>query len=63
MEEEYWLKFGFKENGELACVRTLSKTRPAAEFFYNQDGQNREVISPCVVKLTKDVAKTLEQHG
>ncbi|GAF96553.1 unnamed protein product, partial [marine sediment metagenome] len=32
MEEEYWLKFGFKENGDLTCIRTISESKPTEKF-------------------------------
>jgi|APSaa5957512622_1039677.scaffolds.fasta_scaffold226201_2 hypothetical protein len=59
MNEQYWLKFGFKENGDLTCVRTISKSKPSEIFFYTENGQNKEVKEPNVIKLTKDVLQKL----
>lgn len=57
--EEYWLKYGFKENGELTCVRTITDSKPTEKFFYTEDGEHKEAKSPNVVKLTKDVIEKL----
>ena len=54
MNEEYWIKYGFKENGELICVRTLSNSKPNERFFYLEKGINKEVKNPKVVILTKN---------
>jgi len=59
MEEEYWLKYGFKEGGELACVRVLANSKPSEGFFYTENGKHKEVKSPNVVKLTKEVIEKL----
>lgn len=52
--EEYWLKYGFKENGDLICVRMLTDSKPIEKFFYTEDKENKEVRNPNVVKLTKE---------
>ena len=59
MEEEYWLKYGFKENGELACIRTISDSKPTEKFFYTENGEQKEVKSPNVIKLTKNIIEKL----
>ena len=59
MEEEYWLKYGFKENGELTCVRAIANSRPGEKFFYTENGGPKEVKDPNVVKLTKEVIEKL----
>jgi len=59
MEEEYWIKYGFKENGELVCLRTIAGSKPAEMFFYTENGEHKEVKSPNVVKLTKGVIEKL----
>ena len=59
MEEEYWLKCGFKENGELVCVRALSDSKPNETFFYTEEDGHKEVKNPNVVKLTKEVIEKL----
>ena len=55
MQEEYWLKCGFKENGDLVCVRILPGSKPTEKFFYTKDGEYKEVKNPSVIKLTKEV--------
>ena len=59
MKEEYWLKFGFKENGELTCVRTISESKPTENFFYTENGEHKEVKNPNVIQLTKDIIEKL----
>ena len=59
MEEQYWLKYGFKENGELTCVRAIANSRPGEKFFYTEDGEYKEVKSPNAVKLTKEIIEKL----
>ncbi len=54
---EYWLKFGFKHNGELACVRTLAEQKPSENFFYREEGQVRDIQNPRVIRLTKEVVQ------
>ncbi len=57
MKEEYWLKYGFKENGELTCVRTIATSKPTEKFFYTEEGQCKEAKNCNVVLLT---GKTIE---
>ncbi len=57
--EEFWLKYGFKENGELVCVRTLSNGEPDKKFFYTDNGANKEMQNSDVIKLTKDNIKKM----
>ena len=59
MGEEYWLKVGFKENGDLACVRTISESKPTEKFFYTENGEYKEVKEPNVIRLTKEVIEKL----
>ena len=59
MKEEYWLKYGFKDNGDLTCVRTISGSEPTANFFYTEDGRHKEVKSPNVIKITKEIIEKL----
>ncbi|MBW2983992.1 hypothetical protein KY361_02665 [Candidatus Woesearchaeota archaeon] len=59
MGEEFWLKYGFKENGELVCTRMIANSKPTEKFFYTEDGETREVKNPDVVKLTKEVIEKL----
>jgi hypothetical protein len=59
MEEEFWLKYGFKENGDLTCIRTMSDSRPIEKFFYTENGTHIEAKSPNVVKLTKEVIERI----
>ncbi len=59
MKEEYWLKFGFKENGDLTCVRAISGLKPTENFFYTENGEHKEVINPNVMQLTKEVIEKL----
>jgi hypothetical protein len=59
MEEEYWLKYGFKENGEVACVRLLSDKKPDEDFYYTEDGSYKEARNSHVIKLTPDVLEQL----
>jgi len=51
---EYWLKYGFKENGDLVCVRTLSNREPEKLFFYQDEGTHKEVKKSNVIKLTRE---------
>jgi len=55
MEEEFWLKYGFKQNGELTCVRILSQSKPDEKFFYTENGKHEEVENPNVLKLTPEI--------
>jgi hypothetical protein len=59
MMEEYWLKCGFKKNGDLICVRTLPNAEPSETFFYSEGGGNVTVENPKVVKLTKEKFRKL----
>jgi len=59
MEEEYWLKYGFKENGELVCLRTITNSKPSELFFYTENGEHKEVKNPNLVKLTKEVIEKI----
>jgi len=59
MEEEFWLKYGFKENGELICTRTIANSKPTEKFFYTEDEKNKEAQKPGVVKLTKEIIEKL----
>ena len=59
MEEEFWLKYGFKETGELICTRTIANSKPVEQFFYKEEEKNKEVKNPGVVKLTKEVIEKL----
>ena len=52
MKQEYWLKYGFKENGELICVRMLSNSEPEKNFFYTEAGEARAVKRTNVLKIT-----------
>ena len=54
MKEEYWLKYGFKEDGELTCVRAVADSKPTEKFFYTENGEHKEVKNPNIVKLTKE---------
>ena len=54
MTEEYWLKYGFKENGELVCVRMISNAKPDESFYYDDDGFYKKACNTRVVKLTSD---------
>ena len=57
---EYWLKCGYKENGELVCVRAITDSKPSEPFFYTENGEYKEVINPRVIKITKEVFENLE---
>ncbi|MBW2980516.1 hypothetical protein KY360_03805 [Candidatus Woesearchaeota archaeon] len=59
MEEEFWLKYGFKENGELICTRTIANSKPVEQFFYTEDEKHKEVKNAGVVKLTKEAIEKL----
>ena len=59
MEEEYWLKYGFKENGEFTCIRAIAKSKPDKNFFYTEEGEHKEAKDSNVIKLTKDVIEKL----
>ncbi|MBW2992852.1 hypothetical protein KY345_06575 [Candidatus Woesearchaeota archaeon] len=54
MEEEYWIKCGFKENGELICTRLLANSRPSETFFYKDGSEHKEVRDPHIVKITRE---------
>ncbi len=54
-KEEYWIKCGFKESGELICVRSISNAKPEDGFFYLDHGVHKEVIEPRVLRLSKEV--------
>jgi len=59
MEEDYWLKYGFTENGELTCIRTISDSKPTDKFFYTEGGEHKEVKNPNVIKLTKEIIERM----
>ena len=63
MDEEYWIKYGFKENGELVCLRSISGSRSDENFFYNDEGQHKKVRNPGVFKLTKEAIDALNRKG
>lgn len=56
---EYWLKCGFKKNGDLVCVRTLSNAKPGEKFFYSEEDKAIVAENPKVVKLTKELFRKL----
>lgn len=60
MDEGYWIKYGYKEDGNLVCVRSISSTKPDENFFYTEDGVHKEVKNPNTIKLTKDLIEKLE---
>jgi hypothetical protein len=37
IEEGYWIKYGYKEDGNLVCVRSISNTKPDENFFYTEE--------------------------
>jgi hypothetical protein len=55
MEEGFWVKYGFKEDGSLVCVRAISNTEPCKTFFYTEKGESKEVRDSNVIKLTKEL--------
>lgn len=57
--EEYWLKYGFKENGELVCVRALSNSEPDKKFFYTEGNMHKEAQNTNVIKITKEAINKL----
>jgi len=59
MHEEFWLKYGFKENGELTCVRMLSNSKPDEAFYYSEEGECKAVKSAGVLKITKETIENL----
>ena len=59
MEEKYWLKYGFKENGDLVCLRIIADSKPDEKFFYTENGSHMEAKNTNVVELTKEVAEKL----
>ena len=59
MEEEYWLKYGFKENGELVCTRTIANSKPTESFFYTEEEKHKEAKNTGIVKLTKNIIERL----
>ncbi|MBN2421736.1 hypothetical protein JXB41_00795 [Candidatus Woesearchaeota archaeon] len=52
MEEDYWLRYGLKEDGRLICTRVISKTKPSKTFFYTENGTNKEVKNAEIIKLS-----------
>ncbi|MBW2966415.1 hypothetical protein KY342_04905 [Candidatus Woesearchaeota archaeon] len=60
MKEEYWIKYGFKEDGDLVCVKVISNSKPDENFFYTENGEHKEVRNPNVLKLTKELIEKLE---
>jgi hypothetical protein len=63
MKEEYWLKCGFEENGELVCVRMISNSKPDKSFFYTVQGGYKEVKNPVVLKLTPEIIYDMSKNG
>jgi hypothetical protein len=61
MEKEYWLKYGFKEDGELVFIRTLSESEPCKAFFYHEGDVCKEVKSPDVIQLTKEIIDVISK--
>ncbi len=59
MEEDYWLKVGFKENGDLTCVRRIVEAKPVDNFCYEENGDMRAVKNPTVIKLTTELIKRI----
>ena len=59
MKEEYWLKYGFKENGNLVCLKTLSNSKPDEKFFYTENEIHKEVKNPNVIRLTKEIIEKI----
>ena len=63
MSEEYWLKYGEKENGELTCVRMLSNSKPSEDFFYTENGEHKKVLNASVIKIDKGALDSLKNGG
>ncbi|MBU0758080.1 MAG: hypothetical protein KKF44_08480 [Nanoarchaeota archaeon] len=61
--EDYWLRYGFKENGEIICTRVISKVKPSKVFFYTEGNMNKEVENTVVVKLTPESIRCLGQKN
>ena len=62
MEEEYWLKYGFKENGDLVCLRMITDSKPDEKFFYTENGNHLEAKNTNVIKLTKEVVEKINNQ-
>jgi len=56
---EYWLKCGFKKNGDLVCVRILSNSKPSEKFFYSEEDKTIAAENPKAIKLTKELFRKL----
>lgn len=60
MKESYYLKYGYKQNGELVCAKAVLQTKPDRHFYYTEGDECKPVLNPTVVKLTKDVLESLD---
>jgi hypothetical protein len=59
MANEYWLKYGTTETGDLTCIRVLSESKPNEEFYYKDNGENKIAHNPKVIKITKELLKKI----
>lgn len=63
MEQEFWLKYGFKDNGELTCVRVLANSKPDEAFYYTEGGQCKPVLNTGVVRISKETIEIIKQEA
>lgn len=61
MNEEFWLKYGFKDDGQLTFVRMLANSKPDKNFYYNDKEGCKQVKNSKVIKLTKEMIEFLEK--
>jgi hypothetical protein len=59
MNEEFWLKYGFKDNGEMTCVRILANSKPDEAFFYTDNEVCKPVKNSGVIKLTQEIIEKI----
>ncbi|MBN2542621.1 hypothetical protein JXI42_07110 [bacterium] len=63
MKEQYWLKCGYKENGELICVRTLSQLKPNRILYYKDNGKFKKALNTMILKLTADILQQVNHSS
>ena len=62
--KEYYLKFGRKEDGSLACLNTLLPYKTDSPFWYKENGVSKEVRDIKIVKLTLEgLEKLCKEQG
>jgi len=63
MEEKYFIKAGYTENGEIAVAFVRSQSKPKGAFFYEIKKEYKPVLNPVVIELTQGLLEKLIEEN